>query len=132
MSQMREFVKEADIYKRERLVNLRIVPYVTSKIWVAMVLALWHALAYAILQYVGFKMPGGVVEFFQVYITLVLAVITGMMLGLLASALAANAGFRAPDPDHDDHPADRIERHPGPGADPLSARSPPPAGPSRA
>ena len=90
MSQMREFVKEADIYKRERLVNLRIVPYVTSKIWVAMVLALWHALAYAILQYVGFKMPGGIVEFFQVYITLVLAVITGMMLGLLASALAAN------------------------------------------
>jgi ABC-type multidrug transport system ATPase subunit len=90
MSQMREFVKEADIYKRERLVNLRIIPYVTSKIWVAMVLALWHALAYAILQYVGFKMPGGIVEFFQVYITLVLAVITGMMLGLLASALAAN------------------------------------------
>ncbi len=91
MSQMREFVKEADIYRRERLVNLKVLPYVTSKIWVAMVLAFWHALAYAILQYVGFKMPGGPLEFGEVYITLVLAVITGMMLGLLASALSPNA-----------------------------------------
>jgi ABC transport system ATP-binding/permease protein len=91
MSQMREFVKEADIYRRERLVNLKILPYVTSKIWVAMLLAFWHALAYAGLQYLGFKMPGGPLDFLFVYITLVLAVITGMMLGLLASALAANA-----------------------------------------
>jgi ABC-type multidrug transport system ATPase subunit/pSer/pThr/pTyr-binding forkhead associated (FHA) protein len=91
MSQMREFVKEADIYRRERLVNLRIIPYVTSKVWVAMVLALWHALAYVCLHYLAFKMPGGLLEFGEVYVTLVLAVITGMMLGLFASALAANA-----------------------------------------
>ncbi len=39
----------------------------------------------------AFKMPGGLLEFGEVYVTLVLAVITGMMLGLLASALAANA-----------------------------------------
>ena len=91
MSQMREFVKEADIYRRERLVNLKIIPYVTSKVWVAMVMAFWHALAYACLHYLAFKMPGGLLEFGEVYVTLVLAVITGMMLGLLASALAANA-----------------------------------------
>jgi len=36
-------------------------------------------------------MPGGVIQFLQVYVTLILAVLTGMMLGLLASALAANA-----------------------------------------
>jgi ABC-type multidrug transport system ATPase subunit/pSer/pThr/pTyr-binding forkhead associated (FHA) protein len=91
MSQMREFVKEADIYRRERLVNLRILPYVTSKVWVALLLAFWHALAYTILQYISFKMPGGPLDFLEVYITLVLAVITGMMLGLLASALSPNA-----------------------------------------
>lgn len=91
MSQMREFVKESDIYKRERLVNLRIVPYVTSKVWVALLLAFWHALAYALLHYLAFRMPGGAAEFFQVYITLVLAVMTGMMLGLLASAIAPNS-----------------------------------------
>jgi ABC-type multidrug transport system ATPase subunit len=91
MSQMREFVKEADIYRRERLVNLRILPYVTSKVWVALLLAFWHALAYTVLQYISFKMPGGPLEFGEVYITLVLAVVTGMMLGLLSSALSPNA-----------------------------------------
>ncbi|MGD0610382.1 MAG: FHA domain-containing protein [Anaerolineales bacterium] len=91
MSQMREFVKEADIYRRERLVNLKILPYVTSKVWVAMLLALWHALAYTILHYIAFKMPGGALEFGEVYVTLLLAVITGMMLGLLASAISPNA-----------------------------------------
>jgi hypothetical protein len=72
-------------------VNLKILPYVTSKVWVAVVLAFWHALAYTALQYLAFKMPGGLLEFGEVYVTLLLAVISGMMLGLLASALAANA-----------------------------------------
>ena len=44
MSQMREFVKESEIYKRERLVNLKIVPYVTSKVWVALLLAFYQVL----------------------------------------------------------------------------------------
>ena len=35
ISQMREIVKEGEIYKRERLVNLKILPYVLSKVWVA-------------------------------------------------------------------------------------------------
>jgi ABC-type multidrug transport system ATPase subunit/pSer/pThr/pTyr-binding forkhead associated (FHA) protein len=91
MSQMREFVKESDIYRRERLVNLRILPYVSSKVWVALLLAFWHGLAYTVLQYISFKMPGGPLEFGEVYVTLVLAVITGMGLGLLASALSPNA-----------------------------------------
>ncbi len=91
MSQMREFVKESEIYKRERLVNLRIVPYVMSKVWVALILAFWHALAYAVIHYIAFRMPGGFSEFIQIYFTLVLAVMTGMMLGLLASAIAPNA-----------------------------------------
>jgi ABC-type multidrug transport system ATPase subunit/pSer/pThr/pTyr-binding forkhead associated (FHA) protein len=91
MSQMREFVKEADIYRRERLVNLRIFPYVTSKLWLAMVIALWQAFAYTGMQYLAFHMPGGLLEFGEFYVTMVLAAITGMMLGLLASALSPNA-----------------------------------------
>jgi len=39
ISQMREIVKEQEIYKRERLVNLQILPYVLSKIWIAAILA---------------------------------------------------------------------------------------------
>jgi len=91
MSQMREFVKEADIYKRERLVNLKIFPYVSSKVWVALVLAFYQGLAYTLLHYLAFSMPGGIAEFGQVYVTMVLATMTGMMLGLLASSLAPNA-----------------------------------------
>ncbi|HET9913150.1 MAG TPA: ATP-binding cassette domain-containing protein, partial [Anaerolineales bacterium] len=91
ISQMREIVKEQDVYKRERLVNLKILPYVLSKVWVAALLALYQALAYTLVHYLAFDMPGGVVEFFQVYITLTLATLAGMMLGLFASALAPNA-----------------------------------------
>jgi hypothetical protein len=36
-------------------------------------------------------MPGGTLEFIQIYITLTLATLAGMMLGLFASALAPNA-----------------------------------------
>jgi hypothetical protein len=91
MSQMREFVKESEIYRRERLVNLRIFPYVTSKLWVAVVLALWQSLAYTVMHYLAFKMPGGLLEFGEVYITLVIGAFAGEMLGLLASALSPNA-----------------------------------------
>ncbi len=91
LGQMREIVKEQDIYKRERLVNLKIIPYVLSKVWVAALLALYQAGAYIIVRYIAFKMPGGLVEFGLLYITLALATMAGMMLGLFASALAPNA-----------------------------------------
>ncbi|MCC6299527.1 MAG: FHA domain-containing protein [Anaerolineales bacterium] len=91
ISQMREIVKEADIYKRERLVNLKILPYVLSKVWVAALLAFYQAAAYTIVHYLAFSMPGGALEFAQIYVTMILATLAGMMLGLFASALAPNA-----------------------------------------
>jgi len=91
ISQMREIVKEQDIYRRERLVNLKIFPYVLSKVWVAALLALYQAVAYTVVHYISFRMPGGVMEFIQIYITMTLATFAGMMLGLFASALAPNS-----------------------------------------
>ena len=91
ISQMREIVKEQEIYKRERLVNLQILPYVLSKVWVAALLALYQAVAYTVVHYLAFQMPGGAIEFIQVYITMALATLAGMMLGLFASALAPTA-----------------------------------------
>lgn len=91
ISQMREIVKEQEVYKRERLVNLKILPYVLSKVWVAGLLALYQAAAYTIVHYLAFEVPGGASEFVQIYITLTLATLAGMMLGLFASALAPNA-----------------------------------------
>jgi ABC-type multidrug transport system ATPase subunit len=91
LSQMREFVKESDIYKRERLVNLKIFPYVASKIWVAVLLALFHALAYTVLHLLAFTIPISGIEYLLLYATLFLAVLSGMISGLLASALSPAA-----------------------------------------
>ncbi len=91
LSQMREIVKENDIYKRERLVNLKLLPYVFSKIWVAGIVALYHSLVYVGIHYLVYEMPGGVTDFLILYVTMVLLVMAGMMLGLFASALSPNA-----------------------------------------
>ena len=91
LAQMREFVKESDIYRRERLVNLKVLPYVLSKVWVAAILALYQALVYVTVHYLAFKMPGGTAEFLTMYASLYLATLAGMMLGLASSALAPNA-----------------------------------------
>lgn len=91
LAQMREIVKEQDVYKRERLVNLRILPYVMSKIWVAALLALYQTACYILVHYLAFDMPGGVTEMILMYISLLLATMAGMMLGLFSSALAPNS-----------------------------------------
>jgi ABC-type multidrug transport system ATPase subunit len=91
LSQMREIVKENDIYRRERLVNLKIFPYVFSKIWVAAIVALYHSLVYVGIHYLVYEMPGGVTEFLLLYVSMVFLVLSGMMLGLFASALSPNA-----------------------------------------
>ncbi len=91
LAQMREIVKEADVYRRERLVNLKILPYIMSKIWVAALLAAYQAVVYTLVHYFVFDMPGGWVEFGIIYFSLFLATMAGMMLGLFASALAPNA-----------------------------------------
>ena len=91
LAQMREIVKEQDVYKRERLVNLKILPYVMSKIWVAGLLALYQTACYIIVHFLAFDMPGGVTEMLLMYVSLLLATMAGMMLGLFSSALAPNS-----------------------------------------
>jgi ABC-type multidrug transport system ATPase subunit len=91
LAQMREIVKEQDVYKRERLVNLRLFPYVMSKIWIAALLSVYAAFVYTAIHHLAFDMPGGLVETVLIFISLTLATMAGMMLGLFASALAPNA-----------------------------------------
>lgn len=91
LSQMREIVKEVDIYKRERLVNLKIAPYVLSKVWVAAGLAVYQAAAYSLIHYLAYEMPGGALEFGMMFVSLALLSMAGMMMGLLTSAMAPNA-----------------------------------------
>jgi hypothetical protein len=88
LAQMREIIKDRDIYRRERLVNLRIAPYVLSKVWIAGLLALYQAAAWTAIRYLAVDMPGGLSGFGDFYLTLVLVTFAGMMLGLFASAVS--------------------------------------------
>lgn len=88
---MRELVKERDIYKRERMVNLQLSSYIMSKIWVALLLAFYQAACYTLIRYLAFDMPGDTSDIIMFYITTYLLILAGMMLGLFASALAPNA-----------------------------------------
>jgi ABC-type multidrug transport system ATPase subunit/pSer/pThr/pTyr-binding forkhead associated (FHA) protein len=87
-SQMREFVKEADVYKRERLVNLKIFPYVASKAWVALLLSIYGAAVFVTIHFLAFDIPATPLIIGFYYVSMVLAVLAGSMTGLLASAIS--------------------------------------------
>ena len=91
MSSVREIVKEIDIYKRERAVNLKVAPYVLSKIWVGVVLALYQAgmLWIAKLLLVRPDIPS-TSGYLAMYITLFLGTLCGYLIGLAISAGAPN------------------------------------------
>jgi ABC-type multidrug transport system ATPase subunit/pSer/pThr/pTyr-binding forkhead associated (FHA) protein len=88
----REIVKEEKIYRRERMVNLGIAPYLLSKIAVLGILSLIQS---AILTFVvnaisHFQQGVLFAPALEVYITLALTSLAGMMLGLMISSRAAN------------------------------------------
>ena len=91
LAMMRELVKERDIYKRERMVNLQLSSYILSKVWIAFVLAIYQATCFTALRYLAFDMPGGNEEFIFFFVTEFLLVLSGTMVGLFCSALAPNA-----------------------------------------
>ncbi len=88
-----EIVKERSIYLRERMVTLRLLPYLASKVAVLGAFALLQCLLLLLVLALKIRLPReGVmlpapVEF---YITLVLGAWAAIMLGLMISALAPN------------------------------------------
>src|SRR5712692_607292 len=88
----REIVKEEPIYRRERTVNLGIVPYMLSKVVVLGVLCLVQSAILVVV--VSFKAPfvhgTFLPPFMEIYISMALTSIAGLMLGLAISALAPN------------------------------------------
>ncbi len=88
LSSVREIVKEAVIYQRERSVALGVAPYLGSKVLVALLIALYHAAALTLIKAVAVDFPGaGLTEFLSLYITIALAVLSGVMFGLVISAI---------------------------------------------
>lgn len=91
MGSMREIIKESDIYKRERAVGLRIMPYILSKVWIGAALSIYQGTA-LLLFILALTRP--FVRYTDGYIglwvTMILAISCGYLLGLLVSALAPN------------------------------------------
>ncbi len=88
----RAIVKEASIYRRERTVNLGIFPYVSSKFVVLGALALFQSAALLIVIELFEPLHQGIIfpPLLETYITLILTSLAGLMVGLTASAFAAN------------------------------------------
>jgi ABC-type multidrug transport system ATPase subunit/pSer/pThr/pTyr-binding forkhead associated (FHA) protein len=91
---VREIVKEAPIYRRERAMRLGVVPYVLSKVGVLGVLCLAQSLV--LIAVIGWKagFPAHGVfwpPFLELYVALALTSLSGLMIGLALSAVAPNA-----------------------------------------
>ena len=91
----REIVKERPVYLRERMVNLRVWPYVLSKFSVLAALSVVQALA--LLTIVSIKtnqMPSqGILfpTFLEMYVSLILTSLAGVAGGLLVSSMVSSA-----------------------------------------
>ncbi len=97
---VREIVKESDIYKRERAINLKIAPYVMSKVWVGFVLAIYTGLIFVFVRQglmtglwpsaeIGFGTLG-LVGFVALFVTWALSSLSGYLTGLFVSAVSPN------------------------------------------
>jgi len=88
----REIVKEAPIYRRERTVNLGIAPYMFSKMLVLGLLCLLQSFVLVFL--VNIKAPFHhstfLPAFLEIYISMALTSLAGLMTGLLISAVVPN------------------------------------------
>ena len=88
LNYVREIVKETPIYKRERAVTLKVLPYVLSKVWVGFLFAFYHAGALFALKLIAVDFGQvGTAELAQFYFTLTLAAMSGVMWGLLISVI---------------------------------------------
>ena len=90
LSTMREIVKEQEVYRRERMIFLKIIPYLLSKVWVSVLLALYQVAIFVLFKVLAVDIPTGTDFLLSMYITLVLATIAGMVMGLLVSAISPN------------------------------------------
>lgn len=87
LATMREIVKEVDIYRRERMIGLKSVPYILSKVWFVILLAIYQAAVFLLFKLLAVDIPGNLLS---MYVTLLLATIAGMIMGLLISAISPN------------------------------------------
>ncbi len=90
LNTMREVVKEAEIYRRERMIGLQIVPYILSKVWFSAVLATYQAAIFLVTKAINVDLPIDLQTGAAMYFTLFLSTLGGMVMGLLVSALSSS------------------------------------------
>jgi ABC-type multidrug transport system ATPase subunit/pSer/pThr/pTyr-binding forkhead associated (FHA) protein/ABC-type transport system involved in multi-copper enzyme maturation permease subunit len=89
LASMREIVKEWDIYERERMVCLNILPYVLSKLLVAILFSLYSAGVFTLFMRLAGHWPP-IEQVLAIYITMALSILAGMVTGLLISSFTRN------------------------------------------
>jgi ABC-type multidrug transport system ATPase subunit/pSer/pThr/pTyr-binding forkhead associated (FHA) protein len=88
-----EIVKERSIYQRERMVTLRLLPYLASKVTVLGTFAILQCLLLLFVISWKVKLPGAGVFLpapLEMYVTLVLGALAAITMGLFVSALVPN------------------------------------------
>ena len=91
LSSVREIVKEVEIYRRERTVTLKLMPYIMSKVWIGLILAAYQALVFVLAKrFLVDPVFHGSYGYGAMYLTVFLCTLSGYMLGLLISAAAPN------------------------------------------
>ncbi|GIL15511.1 MAG: ABC transporter ATP-binding protein [Chloroflexota bacterium] len=86
-----EIVREQAIFKRERMVNLALAPYILSKVFVLCLFALVQAALFLGIVALHVPLPDKGALFpawFEMYVTLVIAITASIALGLFISAAA--------------------------------------------
>ncbi|MEZ0396749.1 MAG: FHA domain-containing protein [Anaerolineales bacterium] len=88
-----EIVKERTVYVRERMVFLKLFPYLMSKVVLLGGFAALQCLLFLLVISIKIQFPPEGIfmpSFFEIYITMLLGAIAAIMLGLLVSSIAPN------------------------------------------
>jgi len=89
-----EIVKETSIYQRERMVTLKLLPYLASKVVVLGAFALMQSFLLLLVINLKVELPADGVVFplvIEMYISVVLGIFAAIMMGLFISALTPNS-----------------------------------------
>lgn len=87
---VQEVVKETAIFRRERMVNLGVLPYVLSKTtFLAPLLVVLSCVMLAVLRVTGRMPPSGFDVYGKLLLTLVLTAFAGLSLALFSSSISA-------------------------------------------
>jgi ABC-type multidrug transport system ATPase subunit len=95
-SAAREIAKETPIFVRERLVNLRIGPYLFSKVTVLGLLALVQSAVFMLVLLIGIEFPSNTgvllpsLPVLEMFITVLLSALASTALGLMVSAFVGS------------------------------------------